>query len=571
MDTLRELVVVAGLGVVVSVLLSRWKVPLVAVLLITGVVAGPAGIGLIKELHRIELFAEVGVIFLLFSIGLEFSLARLAAIGRLVALGGSLQVGLTTGLTVLVLLPFGFTAAQGTFLGFAVALSSTAIVLRALAERGETDSPHGRFILGALIFQDLCVVPMMLLVPVLGGRGGGSPLEDGILAMGKAAGVVIVTLTVARRVVPRLLDMVDRTRSREVFLLAVLVVCLGTAWLTALAGLSLALGAFLAGMVLAESDYAHRALGEVMPLRDALTSFFFISLGMLFDVRVVMAHPVLVFGIALAMLLGKGMVASAACVAMRFPPAVAVVAGAGLAQFGEFGFVLLRAGEPLGLVTASQSRILLASAVLTMLVTPLMMALSPRIAAGARRLRGLERLLGAEPLPAPTGAHAGLRDHIVVVGYGVAGRTLAEALRRDDIAYVVLELNAETVRRARLDGEPVYYGDVAGAETLDHAHLTRARALVLLINDADATARAIVAARRIAPDVPVLVRTPWVRDVTRLEALGATEVVAAELAAGIALVERLYDRLEVAPTGRGSRLPPPPPDALLTTAPAVTE
>ncbi len=558
MDTLRELVVVAGLGVVVSLLLSRWKVPLVAALLITGVLAGPAGIGLIHDLHRIELFAEVGVVFLLFSIGLEFSLARLAAIGRLVALGGSLQVGLTTGLTVLVLLPFGFTAAQGTFLGFAVALSSTAIVLRALAERGETDSPHGRFILGALIFQDLCVVPMMLLVPVLGGRGGGSPLEDGIIAMGKAAGVVIVTLTVARRVVPRVLDMVDRTRSREVFLLAVLVVCLGTAWLTALAGLSLALGAFLAGMVLAESDYAHRALGEVMPLRDALTSFFFISLGMLFDVRVVMAHPLMVFGIALAMLFGKGAVASAACAVMRFPPAVAVVAGAGLAQFGEFGFVLLRAGEPLGLVSRDQSRILLAAAVLTMLVTPLMMALAPRLAAGARRLRGLERLLGAEPLPARSAAHGGLHDHVVVVGYGVAGRTLAEALRRDKIPYVVLELNAETVRRARLAGEPVYYGDVAGAETLDHAHLTRARALVLLINDADATARAIVAARRIAPTVAILVRTPWVRDVTRLEGLGATEVVASELAAGIALVERLYDRMEVAPTGRPSMLPTPP-------------
>lgn len=175
MDTLRELVVVAGLGVVASVLLSRWKVPLVAVLLLTGVIAGPAGLGLIHDLHRIELFAEVGVVFLLFSIGLEFSLERLAAIGRLVALGGSLQVGLTTALTALVLLPFGFTGAQGTFLGFAVALSSTAIVLRALAERGETDSPHGRFILGALIFQDLCVVPMMLLVPVLGGRGGARP------------------------------------------------------------------------------------------------------------------------------------------------------------------------------------------------------------------------------------------------------------------------------------------------------------------------------------------------------------------------------------------------------------
>ena len=559
MDTLRELVVVAGLGVVASVLLSRWKVPLVAVLLLTGVIAGPAGLGLIHDLHRIELFAEVGVVFLLFSIGLEFSLERLAAIGRLVALGGSLQVGLTTALTALVLLPFGFTGAQGTFLGFAVALSSTAIVLRALAERGETDSPHGRFILGALIFQDLCVVPMMLLVPVLGGRGGGSPAIDAMLALGKAAAVVVATLTVARRVVPRVLDMVDRTRSREVFLLAVLVICLGTAWLTSLAGLSLALGAFMAGMVLAESDYAHRALGEVMPLRDALTSFFFISLGMLFDVRVVLAHPGTVFGVALAMLLAKGAVASAACVVMRFPPAVAVVAGAGLAQFGEFGFVLLKAGEPLGLISPAHSRMLLASAVLTMLVTPLMMSVAPRLAAGARRLRALERLLGAEPLPSPTASNPHiLADHVVVVGFGVAGRTLAETLRRDGIEYVVLELNAETVRRARLAGEPVFYGDVAGAETLDHAHLTRARALVLLINDADATARAIVAARRIAPLVPVLARTPWVRDVARLERLGATEVVAAELAAGIALVERLYDRLEVAPTGRPSVVPTVP-------------
>jgi monovalent cation:H+ antiporter-2, CPA2 family len=537
--TLSDLVMVSTVGVLAALALSRLRLPIVTGLLAAGAVVGPHGFGLVRDAHGIELLAEVGVVLLLFTIGLEFSLSRLARIGRLVAVGGALQVGLTTAAVTGLMVAFGHSVERGIFFGFLAALSSTAIVLRALGERGEMDAPHGRFIVGALIFQDLCVVPMMLLVPVLAGRGGSSPALAAGIALGKAALVVAATLVIARWLVPRAFAIVDRARSREIFLLAVCVVCLGTAWLTSLTGLSLALGAFLAGMVVADSDYAHRALSEMLPLRDLLTSIFFVSLGMLFDVRVLVQAPVavsLVFG---GLLVGKALIAAIACMAMRFPPRVAVLAGIGLAQFGEFGFVLAKVGGEMGLLPREEERVLLASAVLTMLVTPVAVRLAPRVAAGAERLRVLSRLIGATGIDEPSAEHAAMRDHVVVVGYGVAGRVLASALRDTGIPYLVLELNADTVRRARDGGEPVYYGDIASPESLAHAHAARARAIVLLINDPAAAERAVAAARAHAPETPTFVRTHFLRDAPRLRALGASEVVVEELESGVEMLTRV--------------------------------
>lgn len=537
-SVLQELVLIAGVGVIAAVALVWLKLPTITGLLLAGAVVGPYGLALVHDLHQIEILAEVGVVLLLFTIGLEFSLARLVHIWRLVTIGGSLQVGLTTlavmGLTV----ALGGTVAHGIFFGFLAALSSTAIVLRALGERNEMDAPHGRFIVGALIFQDLCVVPMMLLVPILAGKSGASPLTGAAIALGKAAAVVAVTLLVARWLVPRVFAIVDRTRSREIFLLLVLVVCLGTAWLTSLAGLSLALGAFLAGVVLADSDYGHRAMAEVLPLRDLLTSVFFMSLGMLFDARALTDRPLAVGLLFVGLLVGKSIIASIAGLVMRFPPRVAVLAGVGLAQFSEFGFVLAREGSAVGLLAPAQERVLLAAAVLTMVVTPVVVRLAPHLAAGAHRLQRLARLLGARSIDDRAPEHAALSDHVVVVGYGVAGKVLVAALRDGGIPYIVLEINAESVRRARAAGEPAYYGDIASAEALAHARVAAARSLVLLINDPAAAERAIVAAKRYAPSTPVFVRTHYLATAARLRALGASDVIVEEVEAGLEMLAR---------------------------------
>jgi CPA2 family monovalent cation:H+ antiporter-2 len=311
-----ELALLAILGVVVTLLLRRIRLPPVAGLLLVGAVAGPHGLELVGGHGRIEVLAEVGVVLLLFTIGLEFSLARLKTIASLVLVGGTLQVGLTTAVATGLAVATGSSTKTALLIGFVFALSSTAVVLRALGERQETDAPHGRFIVGVLIFQDLIVVAMLLVIPALGDKAGTNVALELGLALGKAALVVAGALLIARFGLPRALAWAEASRSREVFGLALVAVCLGTAWLTAHMGLSLALGAFLAGLLIADSDYAHRALEDVIPVRDVLTSLFFVSMGMLFNVGVVIDSPVRVLVLLAGFVLGKGLIASLAAMAI---------------------------------------------------------------------------------------------------------------------------------------------------------------------------------------------------------------------------------------------------------------
>ncbi len=542
---LDELAIVAALAVAVTLVLARLRLPTVAGLLAAGALAGPFGLGLVHSVHAIEGLAEVGVVLLLFTIGLEFSLARLRDIFRQVALGGLLQVGLTTAAVAGLAVAMGEGVNRGIFYGFVYALSSTAIVLKALAERRELDAPHGRIIVGTLIFQDLCVVPMVLVVPLLGAPGhAAANAVDVALALGKAAGVVVAAVGLSRIVVPRLLALVAASKSREVFLLAILGLCIGTAWLTSLAGLSLALGAFLGGMVVAGTEHGHRALGDVLPLRDAFVSVFFVSLGMLFDARVVMARPLLVLGLLAGFLVVKGVLATVAAMAMRFPVRVALLAGAGLAQFGEFGFVLARLGEQSGLVDAHDLAPLLAAGITSMFLTPLLVRAAPHFTAGERLLAPLERLIGVRAIDEPEAA-AALTGHVVVVGYGLAGRFTAQSLAAAGVPYLVLELNPDTVRAARTQGLPVFYADATSEEALGHAHLAQARALVLLINDAAAVERMVATAKRVAPQVPVLARARFLAERAGLVAVGAQAVVAEEVEGAVEVIVRVLRWLEV--------------------------
>jgi len=538
---LDELAVIAALAVVVTIALARLRLPTVAGLLAAGALLGPFGLGLVRSVHSIEILAEVGVVLLLFTIGLEFSLTRLRAIFRQVALGGALQVGLTTAVTAGIAVAAGQPKGRAVFYGFVFALSSTAIVLRALSERRELDAPHGRFIVGTLIFQDLCVVPMVLVVPLLApGAEAGNAAASIAFAMGKAVVVVVATVAVARFVVPRGLAWVDASRSREVFLLAILALCIGTAWLTSLAGLSLALGAFLGGMVVADTEYGHRAMGDILPLRDAFVSVFFVSLGMLFDVHVVLERPWLTGALLLGFLLAKGMLATLAALAMRFPARAAWLAGVGLAQFGEFGFVLARLAQSHGVVDDDSMRALLTAGIASMFLTPLLVRAAPHVTAGERLLVPLERLIGVGGLAdAPEASHQAWKDHLVIVGFGVAGRFAAQSLTACNTPFLVLELNIENVRQGRSAGLPIYYGDATSEEALGHAHLAQARMLVLLMNDPEGAIRVVDTARRVAPSVPVLMRTRYLREREALTSLGATEVVAEEVEGAVEVIARM--------------------------------
>lgn len=543
---LDELAVIAGIGVLVTLILARLQLPTVAGLLFAGGLIGPFGLKWVSSIHAIELLAEVGVVLLLFTIGLEFSLKRLRHIFGQVTVGGLMQVVLTTAITAGVAVLVGQTPSRGVLYGFIFALSSTAIVLRALSERRELDAPHGRFIVGTLIFQDLCVVPMVLIVPLLGKAGGaGSVLGQVGLALGKAAVVVVTTVLLSRLVVPRVLRWVDASRSREVFLLAVLGLCIGTAWLTSLAGLSLALGAFLGGMVVADTEYGHRAMGDMLPLRDAFVSVFFISLGMLFDIRIMRAHPFVVLLLLFGFLFGKGLLATLSALAMRFPARVAWLAGVGLAQFGEFGFVLARLGESSGVMEHETASQLLAAGILSMFLTPVLVRIAPHVSAGERLLGPLARLLGANGIDQADTEEHGHADHVVIVGFGVAGRIVARALSSSNVSFVVLEINAETVRAGRSSGIPIYYADATSAEALGHAHLDRARALVLLMNDPRAAQRVVDTARRLAPKVPVIMRARYLGEREELFRIGASEVIAEEVEGGVEMLACLLRLLGV--------------------------
>jgi monovalent cation:H+ antiporter-2, CPA2 family len=542
---LRELAIIAVLAVIVAVAFARLRIPTVAGLLVAGAIAGPYGTGLVRSSEAIHDVAEVGVVLLLFSIGLEFSLARMRDVFRQAAIGGAIQVGLTAVVVGAIATAAGEPLGRAVFWGFVFALSSTAIILRALADRRELDAPHGRFIVATLIFQDVCVVPMVLIVPLLApDHSGGSAALDIARALGLAAVVVVATLGLARWLVPRALAWVAASRSREVFLLAILAIGIGTAWLTSLAGLSLALGAFLGGMVVADTEHGHRAIGDVIPLRDAFVSVFFVSLGMLFDPRVIVDEPVLVGTLVAGFVVLKGVTATIAALAIRFPARVAWLAGAGLAQFGEFGFVLTELGASEGVIDTATVRPLLAAGILSMFLAPLLVRVAPHVRAGERLLAPLERRIGVRSVDEADEAGP-LSGHVVIVGAGLAGRSAAQALAACDVSCVLLELNARIVREVREDGIPIYYGDATSEEALRHAGLPEARLFVILIDDPSATERVVETAHRVAPGVPVLMRARYLHEVEPLSALGASDVVAEEVEGAIEVIARMLRAVDV--------------------------
>lgn len=542
---LNELALIAVIGVFITLILSKLKLPAVAGLLASGALIGPYGVGWIRSTESIEVLAEIGVVFLLFTIGLEFSAKRLKHIFGQVALGGFFQVILTIVVTVAIASSLGISFAHGLFYGFVFSLSSTAIVLRALSERRELDVPHGRFIVGTLIFQDLCVVPMVLIVPFLvSEQSQFAALQDIGLALGKAILLVGVLWSISRHVIPRWLSWVDASRSREVFLLAILGLCIGTAWLTSLAGLSLALGAFLGGMVVADTQYGQRAMGDILPLRDAFVSIFFISLGMLFQPAILMHEPQLVLWMLFGLIVVKGLIATISALIMKFPARVAWLAGVGLAQFGEFGFVLTKLATDHGLVTSADTQPLLAAGVLSMFLTPLLLRMAPHITAGEKLLAPLERLLGVRSIDEFDEGRDKPEHHVVIIGFGLAGREAARALERCGIPHIVLELNAEIVRQAKVRKQPVFYGDATSEEALGHAHLSRARLLVLMMDDPKAAHRVVDTARRVAPDVPILMRARYLREKQGLLSMGAADVVAEEVEGAVEMIARILRLLD---------------------------
>jgi len=538
---LQELVIILAVSVFIVFISQKAKIPPVIGFLLTGVLIGPGGLSLVKDTATVNVLAEIGVVMLLFTIGLEFEPARLRRIQRNFWAGGGFQVSLTT-VACLGLLAafFGLGLREAIFYGFLVSLSSTAVVLKILGDRGETDSPQGRISLGVLIFQDIAIVPMIALVPVLADTGG---VSAGAIALRFAlsAAAIAAVFFLARAIMPWVLHIVVKTRIREVFLIATLFICLGMALLTSSLGLSLALGAFLAGVLIAESEYSHQVVSDILPFKDVFNSLFFISVGMLLDVGVAWKFKLTVLGLVAAILLLKTLVVVLTVGLLGYGSRIAVLSGLALAQIGEFSFVLAGVGRANGFLTGNIFQAFIASSILTILATPLLIQISPALAErGARTLRWKKRAPEGAAKPA-----CDLTDHVIIAGYGLNGKNLAHVLKEAGIPYVILELNPVTVRTATAEGELIIFGDVSSRTILEEARVRQAKGIVFAISDPQMTRRGVKASKALNPDVFVIVRTRYASEIDDLLSLGANDVIPEEFETSIEIFTRVLEKYHV--------------------------
>ncbi|HEY7320599.1 MAG TPA: cation:proton antiporter [Candidatus Binatia bacterium] len=539
---LRELVIVLTATIAIVFVFQKLRLPNIVGFLLTGVIIGPHGFQLIQSVDQVETLAEIGVVLLLFTIGLEFSLETILSVQRRVVWAGLLQVVLTILVVLAVAGLLGVSVEVGLFYGFLVSLSSTAIVLRIYHDRGEINSLQGRLASGLLLFQDLCVVPMMLLLPVLAGSG-----QDSIFlivwVLAKSLITLVVIVWTARKLLPRLLHQVALLRNREIFVLFVVLVCFGIAWLTSETGLSLALGALVAGLVISESELSHQIVADIVPLRDCFSGIFFISIGMLLnlallsqDFRITLLELLLLIGI-------KSLVLFAVFWWLYRSIRLGVVLGLGLAQIGEFSFVLAKAGINYKLLSPADGQIFLAASILSMMATPFLIQWAHAWAFGFEGLFkdiGFNRSTtgGANETASATG-------HVIVVGYGLNGQNLARVLKEVSIPYRVLEMDPDLVRWAKASGEPISFGDGTRPEILQQVGIQQARVLVIAISDPAATARLVFQARRLRADLYIIVRTRYVAEIDHLYRLGANQVIPEEFETSVEIFARVLQEYHV--------------------------
>ncbi len=535
---LYDILIIFGLSLLVGLLFSRVRIPPMIGYIVAGAIAGPSVLSLIHSPAQVDVLAEIGIILLLFSIGLEFSFRQLWEIKGLVLKGGSIQVILASAATIGIAFFVGRPWNEAVLLGFVVSLSSTAVVLKVLHDRGELDSPHGKLALGILIFQDLVAIPMMMAVPFLAevGNGLAEPLYIVLL---KDLLLVIILIAAAKWVMPWLLFQIARTRSSELFLLFVVSVCFGVAWLASFAGLSLAMGALLAGLLISESEFSHQAIGRIVPFRDIFTAFFFVSIGMLLDVGFFFDHVGLVLVFLAIVLLLKFLTAAAAPVALGYQMRTIILAGIALAQIGEFSFIITKSALDFGILSHEVYQVFLIVALGTMALTPFLIASGPSFAGYICSHSLFMRLFPARCQWVAREERAVRSGHLVIIGYGVNGKNLARAAKIGGIMYAIIDMNPDSVRQARNGGEPIIYGDATTEGVLDHAGIETARIAVVAINDPVATRRIVGLCRQKNPGIFLVVRTRYLIEVPVLREIGADEVIPEEFETSIEIFTRV--------------------------------
>jgi CPA2 family monovalent cation:H+ antiporter-2 len=532
LNTLQLVLLLLGASVLVVTACRVANLPPILGYLLVGVAVGPHALDLLPDAEGASHLAEFGVVFLMFSIGLEFSLARLYAMKRIVFGLGLAQLVLTSvAIGAVAVTTAGVHWLAGVGLGGALAMSSTAILSKLLADRRELDSAHGREVMGVLLFQDLAVVPLLVIIPALV-RPVGELAGALAAALLKASILLALVLFIGQRLMRGWFTLVARRKSADLFMLNVLLITLGLAWLTEWAGLSLALGAFVAGMLISETEFRYTVEEDIKPFRDVLLGLFFISIGMMLDLRAILAEWPRVLGVLLGLLAGKLAVSWALSRAFGASAGTALRTGLWLCGGGEFGFVLLARGESVGLLASGPLQPVLAALVLSLMLAPLIVHVSDRV---VLRFVASEWLLRSMQLT-QLAAHTMESDkHAIVCGYGRTGQHLARFLEREGIGFQALDLDPERVREAASAGEPVSYGDCTRRETLLAAGLARASVVVVTFADRADTLRTLHRIREAAPGVPVVARAREEDDAEVLLAAGAAEVVPEALESSVML------------------------------------
>lgn len=533
---IQDIVVILLVALPIIFLFKKLNIPSIVGFLIAGMIIGPFGFKLIKQIEEVEIMAEIGVILLLFTIGLEVSFSQLMRIKKFLIVAGSLQVGLTVTLSAAIFFILGIPVNQAIFFGMLVSLSSTAIVLKLLSDKGELEAPHGKISLGILVFQDLVIVPMFLALPILGAVGE-LKFSELIIKLLISFGSVAAIIVIAKLMMPKIMYQLANLRMRDAFTIGILLILLGTAYLTHSLGLSFALGAFIAGLILAESEFNFQIIADIHPLRDAFNSIFFVSIGLLLNIEFVVANPLAILAFSTGLLLFKATIIGIIVLFMKYPLRIAIISGLILAQIGEFSFILVQAGSNFNLIEAEYYNVFLASSIFTMIVTPFLFKLAPMIGFKTSDVKIMSDKVVKESDK--------LKGHVIIAGYGLNGRNLTRVLKETGINYVVIEMNPDTVREEKVKGEKIVFGDVSKSDLLKQVNIEDASVLVFAISDPETTRRALKLAKRLNSHIFTVVRTRYVNEIEELAKLGADSIIPEEFETSLEIFRKVLEKYHI--------------------------
>ncbi len=520
MEILQQFIIALVVAVIVVVILSRLKIPSVIGFLFTGIIIGPHILNLVHSGHEIEVLAEVGVMLLMFTIGLEFSIKRILSMRHEVLVLGGLQIVFTIS-AVFVLMKFflEFNLQESILAAFVISMSSTAIVLKSLQDKGKLQTPYGRIMTGILLFQDICVVPLIILTPLIGKLNEIDPTEI-LLKIGISFAFIIIIFYLSKFLLPKFFDLVCSLRINELFMILVLTLCFGLAILTNYLGFSLALGSFIAGMILAESDFIYQIEADIKPLKNVFLSIFFISVGMLLNVPFVLNNTSDVAIAAVSILLVKTMIIAGIAKTFKTPLNMSLLIGLGISQIGEFSFMLLNIARPLNFINDNYYQIFLSSSIISMMATPVFLNVGNFFLNKSEFKQNVDTIID-------------LQKHVLIAGFGVNGQNLSKIFKSLNIPYKIVEINPITVKKFKKEGEDIVFGDITKRENLLHLGIEKAQMMVIAISDWEATLKSVSIARKLNADLKIIVRTEFVAQIEPLYKAGANVVISQEFEASL--------------------------------------